>query len=442
MLLESNILELKREYTDDIKKTVTAFANSDGGKLLIGITDDGSVIGLDKVDDTLLRVSNVIREAIHPDLTMFISLEVILMQEKEVIQIEVQRGTARPYYLAGKGIRPEGVYVRQGASTVPASETAILKMIRETSGDSYEEARSLHQELTFGYTKQFFAENNLELVEQHKRTLGLLGRDGAYTNLGLLLSDQCKHGIKVAVFEGTTKTIFKDRLECKGSLLKQLEEAYLYIDRHNRTRAEFKGLVREESRDYPVTAIREALLNALVHRDYSFSADTLIALYDDRIEFVSIGGLIRGISYADIMLGVSVLRNAKLANIFYRLRLIEAYGTGIQKMLSSYKEFSKRPNIETSDNAFRITLPNTNFNEYKSETNQIFVKEDTETSIREEEVLRLLKTKPYLIRKDIENALDISQSTAILLLRKMVNQGLLLSSGAGKKIKYFKKANG
>jgi ATP-dependent DNA helicase RecG len=114
-----------------------------------------------------------------------------------------------------------------------------------------------------------------------------------------------------------------------------MEDVYSYIEIHNQTHSTFDKLRRIDARDYPETALREALLNSLVHRDYSFSASTLISIYDDRIEFVSIGGLLSGISEKDIMLGLSVCRNPKLAAVFYRLRLIEAYGTGITKIMNA-----------------------------------------------------------------------------------------------------------
>lgn len=140
-----------------------------------------------------------------------------------------------------------------------------------------------------------------------------------------------------------------------------MEEAFNYIDCYNRTRAEFSGLDRLDMRDYPPEAIREALLNAIVHRDYSFSGATLISIFEDRIEFVTIGGLVKGITLDDVKLGISVLRNQHLANIFYRLRLIEAYGTGILKINECYDDYDVKPLIETTGNAFKITLPNTNF---------------------------------------------------------------------------------
>lgn len=232
---------------------------------------------------------------------------------------------------------------------------------RETCGDSYEESRSLDQNLTFHKAGDFFKKRKVEFEKPQMRTLHLIGEDDMYTNLAFLLSEQCTHTIKLAVFEGSKKSVFKDRRELSGSLLEQLEEAFTFIDRYNRTRAEFSGLDRLDMRDYPPEAIREALLNAIVHRDYSFSSSALISIFEDRIEFVTIGGLVKGITLEDVRLGVSVLRNQYLANIFYRLRLIEAYGTGILKINECYEDQVVKPVIETTDHAFKITLPNTNF---------------------------------------------------------------------------------
>ncbi len=163
----------------------------------------------------------------------------------------------------------------------------------------------------------------------------LIDQDNLYTNLGLLLSDQCVHTIKAAVFQGKDQTIFKDRREFSGSLKKQMNEVYDFIDFRNQTRATIEKLRRIDVRDYPEIAVRESLLNLLVHRDYSFSASAFIRIYEDRIEFVSIGGLMPGIELEDIMEGISVCRNQDLANVFYRLHLIEAYGTGMEKIMTA-----------------------------------------------------------------------------------------------------------
>jgi ATP-dependent DNA helicase RecG len=229
--------------------------------------------------------------------------------------------------------------------------------------------------------------------------------------------------------------VFRDRKELTGSLLTQLENAYSYIDQFNRTRAEFEGLDRIDKRDYPAEALREALLNAITHRDYSFSGSTLISIFDDRIEFVTIGGLVRGLSFNDIMLGVSALRNQKLANVFYRLHLIEAYGTGILKINESYADCDVKPQFEVTDNAFKITLPNINYAGERKElpTAPIKVKDKAD---RKEIVLQLAEKQGSITRKEVEAELRISQASAILLLREMVESGLLIKDGTGNRCKY------
>ena len=433
---ENKTTEFKREYTDDIKYTVVAFANTEGGKIYIGINDNGSVHGIENTDDTTLRVTNMIRDSIRPDVTMFTECSVETVDSQSVVVLTVQRGTARPYYLAGKGIRPEGIYVRQGTSSVPASESAILNMIKETSGDRYEDARSINQQLTFEKTENYFSKRGLPFGEQQKRTLNIIGADGTYTNLGLLLSDQCIHTIKLAVFEGSKKSVFRDRKELSGSLLTQLEDAYSYIDQFNHTRAEFEGLDRIDRRDYPGEALREALLNAITHRDYSFSGSTLISIFDDRIEFVTIGGLVRGLTFDDIMLGVSALRNQNLANVFYRLKLIEAYGTGILKINESYIDCAVKPQFEVTDNAFKITLPNMNYTGERKNGAVVAPRRIVDKANRQEVLLRLVEKQGYIVRKNVESELKVSQATAILILRDMVEKGLLVKEGSGKQQKY------
>ena len=433
--MESKTIEYKQEYTEDIKYTVIAFANTDGGKIYIGVDDEGHSCGVSEPDKVMLRVTNMIRDVIRPDVTMFTDCNASEVEGNTVIIVTVLRGTARPYYLAGKGVRPEGVYVRQGSSSIPASETAILNMIKETGGDCYEASRSLNQQLTFEKASSYFAKKGIDFGETQMRTLNLIGEDKTFTNLAMLLSDQCVHTLKLAVFQGSQKTVFLDRREFTGSLLEQLEEAFSYIDLSNHTKAEFVGLERLDKRNYPSEAIREALLNAIVHRDYSISASTLISIFDDRIEFVSIGGLVRGISFDDIMLGVSVSRNPHLADVFYRLRLIEAYGTGILKIFESYAECEKKPQIEVSSNAFKVTLPNTNFISEHVKDTEIITKSVPQGE-RQDFIMKLFNTHEVITRKDIEIALKVSQATAIVIIREMLAQGQLVKEKGGKYSRY------
>lgn len=437
---ESETVELKSVVVEDIKKEIVAFANSDGGKLYIGVRDDGGVVGLDDPDGAALRVSNMVRDAIRPDVTVFVRYRTIEEDGKRIVEVDVQRGTDRPYYLAKKGMRPEGVYVRQGYSSVPATDTAIRRMIKETDGDRFEAMRSLDQELTFEATEEEFQRRGVAFGPQQLRTLGLVDRDGLYSNLALLLSEQDPHTIKVAVFQGTDQTVFKDRREFSGSLLKQMNEVYDYIDLRNQIRATIEGLSRIDVRDYPVIAVREALLNLLVHRDYSFSASALIGIYEDRIEFVSIGGLMPGIELEDVMAGLSVCRNQALANVFYRLHLIEAYGTGLRKIMEAYEGTAEKPIIATTKNSFKITLPNVNA-KHGTKPPQAEAGAASSASAPEHDggaqrVLAYARAHGAITRPEAQELLGTSASTAARLIRRMVRSGLLLQHGKARNTRY------
>ena len=438
---ENETVELKSIVVDDIKKEIIAFANSDGGTLYIGIRDDGEVVGLNDPDGTALQVSNMVRDSIKPDVTMFLHYKTIEKAGKKIIEINVQRGTDRPYYLAKKGMRPEGVYVRQGYSAVPATDTAIRRMIKETDGDRFETMRCLEQELTFEATEKEFQFRNVEFGPQQMRTLKLVDNDGLYSNLALLLSDQNPYTIKVAVFQGTTQMIFKDRREFGGSLMKQMNEVYEYIDFRNQTRATIEKLSRIDVRDYPVIAVREALLNLIVHRDYSFSASALISIYDDRIELVSIGGLMPGIDLEDVLAGLSVCRNQNLANVFYRLHLIEAYGTGLTKILEAYEGASEKPVISTTKNSFKIALPNVNA-KYEVKTVPASIENippvpASKADRNEQRILIYVREHGAITRPEVEELLGISASTASRLIKKMVWSGLLVQDGKARNSRYM-----
>lgn len=441
---ESETVELKEVVVDDIKKEIIAFANCDGGKLYIGVRDDGTVIGLDNADSVSLQISNMVRDAIKPDITMFLHYETIVENGKNVVVVvDIQRGTDRPYYLAKKGMRPEGVYVRQGYSSVPATDTAIRRMIKETDGDRFEAMRCLNQDLTFEATKKEFELRKTDFGPQQMRTLKLIDQDGLYSNLALLLSDQCVHTIKVAVFQGTDQTIFKDRREFTGSLMQQMNEVYDFIDFRNQTRATIEKLYRVDVRDYPEVAVREALLNLLVHRDYSFSASAFISIYEDRIEFVSIGGLMPGIDLEDVMVGISVCRNQDLANVFYRLHLIEAYGTGMGKIMKAYESMQVKPVIETTKNAFKIILPNINA-KYETENATVKTKSGTPVTVHtekklsdeEEKILEYARKHGAITRNDVIGLLEVSASTAARVIRKMVKTNLLEQKGKARNTHY------
>jgi ATP-dependent DNA helicase RecG len=320
---------------------------------------------------------------------------------------------------SNKALKPSGVYVRSGTTSAPASEDAIRSMMKTADGDSFEKNRSLIQDLTFNRLEEELQLRGLNFTEVQMKTLGILSPDDIYTNMGLLVSDQCKHSIKIAIFQGDDKSIFKDRKELEGSLFDQLNEAYKTIDFYNGTKATFENLIRKDQRDYPQDAIREALLNAIVHRDYSFSGSTIINIYSKQIEFISLGGLVSGLSLEAAMLGASQPRNEKLANLFYRMKLIEAYGTGISKIISFYEEMSIKPEFKNVKGAFRVVLPNTNTNKVEI-SNEKYM-----------QVIKLLEKQNEITRINVEKVLKIATTTALNILKEMVNEGLIKKIGSG-----------
>lgn len=421
---------------DDIYKEVIAFANTDGGVIYIGIDDKGNLTGIDNVDETYTRLTNGIRDAIAPDVTMFVRY---VLQDNKVIQIEVGEGSYKPYYLKSKGMKPNGIYVRQGASSVQASPAQIRKMIKDSDGDVFEEMRAPQQELSFQEAERTFMRYKVDFSEEKYIALGLRNiHDDQYTNLAMLLSDQCQHTTKIAVFGDEANITFKDAKEFGGSIFKQLDDSYTYLTLCNRTAATFKGLERVELSDYPEDALREALLNALVHRDYSYSGSIIINVNDSCIEFISIGGLLPGLSADDIRNGISQPRNRKLAEIFHRLRLIESYGTGIRKIYALYKDCAVQPRIEVTTNTFKLVLPNMNASGSVAESaSETVEKAPVVITPQMKTVMDYLAEYGEMTDEDMRELLNIKKTRAYLLARQMNETGLIeiIGRGAAKKYK-------
>ena len=214
--------------------------------------------------------------------------------------------------------------------------------------------------------------------------------------------------------------------------MKQLEDVYQFIDLVNKNKATFSGLNRTDKRDYPEEAVREALLNSIVHRDYSFSGSNLVNVYEDRIEFVSLGGLVSCLELKSIFLGVSMSRNPNLAAIFYRMRLIESYGTGIGKIERVYKSNLLQPEFETAKGVFRVTLPNRN--EEHDSNIQSYSGNDGDISFNEQKklIIQYAKEKGSVSRKEVENLIGAGTTKAFRILKELCEAKQLEQTGTGK----------
>lgn len=431
MNYETENIEFKSQVTEDIYKEVIAFANTDGGIVYVGIDNNGNAVGLTDVDQEYTRITNGIRDAIMPDVTMFVRFTI---QENKVVRITISEGSNKPYYLKGKGLKPSGVYVRQGASSVPASPEQIRQMIKESDGDTFEEMRSMEQELSFEAAANAFKKYGVSFGKEKYRALGITQKnDELFTNLALIISDQCAHTTKVAVFGDDSNTTFKDNKEFGGSVFTQLEDTFHYLMLCNKTEATFRGLERIEKHDYPEEALREALLNALVHRDYSFSGSIIINVNDERMEFISIGGLLPGLSTDDIRIGISQPRNKNLAEMFHRLRLIESYGTGIRRIYKLYEKCPVQPVIETTTNAFKMVLPNMNA------VSSAAPKQTSPVTAQMQKVLDYISEHGQITDEEVRSLLGIKKTRAFDLIKKMREMGLVQMIGRGAEKRYLVK---
>lgn len=448
-LIEDNATEFKRTWVDGAKRSAVAFANTNGGTIYLGIEDDGTIRGLDNIDETMRRATQAISDGVRPDMMNFVSIEMETMHDTPIIAVHIQRGTRRPYYLADKGIRPAGVYIRSGAASIPASESAIVDMIRQTAGDSFEDAVSLNQQLTFAAAKNAFEAADMAFTDSSQRTLSMINEDGVYTNLAWLLSDQCTTSIKAAVFGDNDKEVFLNRQEFTGSLLTQFAQVNEFIAHHNTVNSYTSSTLRRiDDYDYSPLVLREALLNLIVHRDYGLSGPALISIFGNRIEFLNLGGLPARLTQADMLNGISSQRNPKLANIFYRMGFIEAYGTGIRRIIGDYSNEDVKPQFSISDHSFRLTLPkhvkNVNNDENRAQLayptslgdiNSSGHSNNTLTD-HEQKILSYVEAHGTITRKQAQEVTGLAQASTANVISKLIKHNLLIRIGKGPSTMY------
>ncbi|WP_126030057.1 RNA-binding domain-containing protein [Bifidobacterium callimiconis] len=423
--------EFKRDWVQGAKRSAVAFANTDGGTIWLGVDDDGRICGVENADESMRQATQAISDGIRPDLMPFVSVESEARDKAVVVAVRVGRGTNRPYYLADKGIRPAGVYVRSGAASIPASESAIVDMLRNTAGDSYEEAVSITQDLTFRSAEHAFHNAGMAFTTASMRTLGMVNADGMFTNLAWLLSDQCTVSIKAAEFTESDKETFLDRQEFSGSLFDQIDQVAAFVNRHNPVSSRTEGLKRVDEYAYTPLTLREALLNMIVHRDYALGAPSLVSVFPDRMEFLNPGGLPDSLTRSDMFNGISCQRNPKLANVFYRLHLVEAYGTGIRRILADYSGEADQPEFNISDHVFRLVLPRRRFAGQGTGDDRSHSDSPQPVNDRERRILDYVEKHGVATRAEVQSLLAVSQATAAKLLRSLMQRDMIVREGNG-----------
>ena len=356
---ESKTLEFKQQLPkgQQIAKTLIAFANSSGGKLIVGVTDDRQLVGIqDDIFELQDKITSMIYELCAPQLAAQIYIENI--DGVELLVVEVARGSLFPYYLKSIG-REQGTYIRLGASNRVASPEHIQQLELQRLNISFDALANYQyplEKLNLTVLEEAFkaADKTLTLEKMLNLKLVIEEQGQRYASHGLLiLLGQYEHVMtQCARFKGTNMSVFLDRKEYTGDLFSQIEQTEIFIKNHLSLRAEIRGLKRYDYLEIPENAIREALVNAYVHRDYSnFGRNIKVAIYDDLVNIISPGGLPNGLTEADLLQGRSEIRNRVLARVFRELGYIEHWGSGLQriKQMCEAEKLATPEFLETND---------------------------------------------------------------------------------------------
>lgn len=347
---ENKTFEIKEKITNTFLKTVSAYANFCDGVIQFGITDDGVVIGVENTKDACLDIENKINDSISPTPDFAITVD----NKTNVIMLEVYEGQFKPYYYKGKA------YKRNDTATIEVDRIELNRLVLEGENRTYDELVTREENLEFTVLEKKFKERlKIEYINQDiLKTIGLLDIEGRFNNAGALLADENRaKGIDCARFGESIDIILDREIYENESILKMYDDA-ISLYRKYYQYDEIKGAYRNTIEIIPEEAFRETIANALVHRAWDIGSHIRVAMYEDKIEVFSPGGLPKGITQAEYLKGrVSVLRNPVIGSVFFRLHLIESFGTGVQRINAAYADSKTKPRHEFTENTIKVTLP-------------------------------------------------------------------------------------
>lgn len=426
---EGKTLEFKRDLSSPpgFLRTVVAFANTAGGTVLIGVEDrSGHVRGVRRPLDLEERVANLVSDAIQPSLLP--DLEVLKFRNKQVLAVRVYPSSSRPHFLARAGLEA-GTYVRVGSTNRRADPELIAEMHRFATGESYD-ARPFptvdSEAVDFRAASESFAPVR-SLRRRDLETLRLLvpyQGDVVPTVGGLLLfgRDRLVHfpdaWIQAGRFAGTDRAVILDQARFEMPPLEAIEAAVSFVTKHSFHGAVIRGLRRTDVWSLPPEAVREALVNAVVHADYSQQgAPIRIALYDDRLEVENPGLLPFGLTLEDLPLGVSRVRNRVLGRVFHELGLVEQWGSGAQRMIAACREAGlPAPVWEEIGFRLRVTL--------RTEKVAPAIVDGRDSTI-----LSLLESGESYGTREIADAIGLSTRSTRTRLARLVERGFVREVG-------------
>lgn len=412
---ENRTLEFKEEITNTFLKTVSAYANYDGGKVLFGVSDEGMIVGIDNPHQACLDIENKINDSITPQPDYTLSIQ----KENKVISLTVKGGINKPYLYKSKA------YKRNDTATIEVDTLEFTRLVLEGKHMYYEELPSAMQELSFSTMEEYMKKVSgiTEFDKDVMKTLNLYSDQNGFNNAAAILADKNEFpGIDIARF-GENISIIQKRVTFDNMSIISAYEKTLEIYRDYYQYEKIEGAVRENVLMIPEAAFREAVANAMIHRLWDVKTQIRISMFNDKIEIVSPGGLPTGISENEYLSGrIPVLRNPILANVLYRLKLVEIFGTGILRILQSYDGNVKKPSFEISDNMIKVILP--------------VLEIQPDLTADQQAVYKLLSSNMSKSISEIMPYVKFGKTKVTKILKSMAENGIVKIEGTGRGTKY------
>lgn len=399
-------------------ETVSAFSNFGNGKILFGIDDNGKIVGVNDPDKMCLDIENKINDAISPKPDYALSINRL----NNVITLEVNEGKYKPYLYKGKAYR------RSDTASIEVDQVELKRLTLEGNNLYYEGLASNIVNPTFLTLEEKLIEklHISHITNDTLRTLGFYTKDNKLNVAGTLFADKNEYaGIDIAKFGVTIDEICDRERLVNMSILKQYDQAVVMYKRYYQYE-QIKKIDRVMIETIPEKAFREAVANALIHRTWDVMANIRIAMFDNRIEITSPGGLPKDVSEEEYLNGrISSLRNPIIANVFFRLNYIEMFGTGIKRIMEAYDDCQIKPSFSIMDNSIQVTLPIINIS--------------MPVTIEEKKIIDLLSKDIRYSSSEIADKLSWSKNKTVRLLNKLEKDGHIIKYGTGRSTKYYKK---
>lgn len=356
MWQEDNLTEFKSELNDKFEKEVVAFLNSEkGGDIYIGVTDNGNCIGVDNPDKLQLAISDRIKNNIEPSCLGLFDVFPIIKENVTLIKIVISRGTEKPYYLKKYGMSPKGCFIRVGSGIQEMNRAMIDAFYARRTHSSLRNIVSPKTDLSFEQLKIYYQTKGLNTNNSFLKTLDFYTVDGQFNYVAYLFADNNTLSIKVAKYSENDKVDLIENQEfgfC--SLVKASKSILDKLQVENKTFTKITGAAERLQKDMiNKVALREALINAMVHNDYSREITPVIEIYSNRLCITSYGGLVSGLNKDEFFQGRSMPRNREIMRVFRDLELVEHLGSGVHRILKAYN----KDIFKISENFFEIVFP-------------------------------------------------------------------------------------